>query len=576
MVQEVTTGDPPPESGKTGIVGFSHQGGGVRELVAVDTQGKFCTYPLPSRLARAFPCLFGHRGTLYHLIDHKLYAFSGVTGTWDVLDVPQLEEPTRDETGNWKVPAYDTGFHPDVTEGIEVEFNDHRQLFTPASGKWERLPLKPKEDLSGGSFRGSGSEIRIMNDPPASDSERRWILSDSKLIPIVTPPGSTPREGFLDELIPSVDATPSEETQRYPIDPQIKDLVGYWTARTWAAPPIVSKHQNSKLLQIIFDRQLNLDENQQRGPDQIMSQVQVIKPWQELDHKLPSRIISLDPKQKRIRMVIDKATLEGSYNIDDNEMTLTWEKGNDASEFAPDFPATWKLHRGVPIASLDEPGHYIYAQPIRNPSPTFFDFYQVIDESTFYTFSKVDQAWAHHRFPETLTSVSPQICADTSGGYTAQFYGFEQEGDAIESLVAIDTQGKFHECPLEKPVSGIIPCMHGGTSPVMFCLANERLYAFSGRTGTWDSIAAPNLPEITIGPDRKRTLPTKENGFDTETIDGIVVQDGQRHYMSSPLRTANGRRSTSILPVPRKLRQPTRGSWPRSGNNWPPKHESNS
>lgn len=142
-VKEVTTGDSPAE---TGFVGFNISGDPIAELVATDIQGNFCPYRPAQPLKGELYAMTAGQGVGYYLADQRLIAFSAETGTWDELAVPHLPNITRDGTGTLHVPRYESGFHPDAVDGLEVEFADHRQIFSVESGKWVRMPLSPNEN----------------------------------------------------------------------------------------------------------------------------------------------------------------------------------------------------------------------------------------------------------------------------------------------------------------------------------------------------------------------------------------------------------------------------------------------
>ena len=127
------------------LVGFELSDATIEELVAVDARGKFCTHKLAAPIKRPVKPFLVGGGLLYCIVEGNIYAFSGVTGTWDVLEAPEIPEPKwKDGVGTQ--PAIETGFEVD-THRIVVKLPFGKMTFAAADGRWklERKPAAEKE-----------------------------------------------------------------------------------------------------------------------------------------------------------------------------------------------------------------------------------------------------------------------------------------------------------------------------------------------------------------------------------------------------------------------------------------------
>ncbi|WP_218933926.1 hypothetical protein [Rubripirellula lacrimiformis] len=69
---------------------------------------------------------------------------------------------------------------------------------------------------------------------------------------------------------------------------------------------------------------------------------------------------------------------------------------------------------------------------------------------------------------------------------------------------------------------------------VLYYIVDEVVYAFSGRTGTWDSYNVPGLPGVRWVDGAGHVPSIQEHGFDTESEEGIVVRrpDGIARFLA--------------------------------------------
>ena len=127
------------------LVGFELSDAAIEELVAIDARGRFCTHKLAAPIKRPVKPFLVGGGLLYCIVEGHIYAFSGVTGTWDVLEAPEIPEPKwKDGVGTQ--PAIETGFEVD-TDRIVVKLPFGKMTFATAEGRWklERKPAAEKE-----------------------------------------------------------------------------------------------------------------------------------------------------------------------------------------------------------------------------------------------------------------------------------------------------------------------------------------------------------------------------------------------------------------------------------------------
>jgi hypothetical protein len=110
---------------------------------------------------------------------------------------------------------------------------------------------------------------------------------------------------------------------------------------------------------------------------------------------------------------------------------------------------------------------------------------------------------------------------------------FEIAGGTVTELVAVDCKGQFCVHELKTALSGELkPVLNGGG--VIYYIVNEVVYAFSGKTGTWDSYAVPGLPDVKWVDGAGHVPSIREHGFDTETKSGIVItrENGTASFLS--------------------------------------------
>ncbi|HEV7281382.1 MAG TPA: hypothetical protein VGN57_14370 [Pirellulaceae bacterium] len=119
------------------------------------------------------------------------------------------------------------------------------------------------------------------------------------------------------------------------------------------------------------------------------------------------------------------------------------------------------------------------------------------DSNVFLGYSAEDGSWDRYEFAEKVVAV-PLL----SGGHSFGIGGrrvagaFRLSGDAIDELVAVDWQGKFRTAKLERPASGKLTPLADGS--MVLYVVDDRVYAFSAKTGTWDSLIVPEEAGVEI------------------------------------------------------------------------------
>lgn len=125
------------------IVAFELSDAPIEELVAVDCQGRFCIHKLDAPLKQRFKPFITGSGVFYDIVDGKIYAFSGMTGTWDVLEAPEIPAPKwKDGTGTQ--PAIETGFEAH-NDKLVVRLPFGKMTFAADQGRW-KLERKPASE----------------------------------------------------------------------------------------------------------------------------------------------------------------------------------------------------------------------------------------------------------------------------------------------------------------------------------------------------------------------------------------------------------------------------------------------
>lgn len=159
---------------------------------------------------------------------------------------------------------------------------------------------------------------------------------------------------------------------------------------------------------------------------------------------------------------------------------------------------------------------------------------RVIDESTiglvrgddsnaFAAYSKPNKRWSTHNFPCYLTVKPVTLGESTENKKNDLVVAFEITGGPIADLVAIDCNGQFCVHKLEKSLKcELKPILNG--DGVIYYIVDEVVYAFSGKTSTWDSYRVPGLPGIRWVDGVGHVPSIQEHGFDTESEKGIVIR----------------------------------------------------
>lgn len=191
--------------------------------------------------------------------------------------------------------------------------------------------------------------------------------------------------------------------------------------------------------------------------------------------------------------------------------------------------------RGLLVAFLLAPVESSIAQapgPTTRPEVRFaeplideesFGMLRGNDSNAFTVFSKQRGRWSNYRFAAHVR-VRPWTSGESGPNASDAIIGFQYKNGPISELVAVDTRGRFCKHVLEGPLDReLMPVLMGHA--VLYYIADGTIYAFSGVTGTWDSLKAPNVPDVKWKEDGSGVPPdVQKDGFDTESIDGILVK----------------------------------------------------
>ena len=155
------------------------------------------------------------------------------------------------------------------------------------------------------------------------------------------------------------------------------------------------------------------------------------------------------------------------------------------------------------------------------------------DSNAFAAYSKPRKRWSNYSFPNYLTVKPLTLGEFTEDSKNNLVVAFEIAGGTVTELVAVDCKGQFCVHELKTALSGELkPVLNGGG--VIYYIVNEVVYAFSGKTGTWDSYAVPGLPDVKWVDGAGHVPSIREHGFDTETKSGIVItrENGTASFLS--------------------------------------------
>lgn len=162
-----------------------------------------------------------------------------------------------------------------------------------------------------------------------------------------------------------------------------------------------------------------------------------------------------------------------------------------------------------------------FAQPLIDVES--FGLLRGNDSNAFAVFSKQRKRWSTSHFSKHLR-VQPVTLGEFGPNASNAIIGFAYANGPVAQLVAVDTRGRFRDYTLEEPLDRELkPILMGHA--VLYYIVDGTIYAFSGITGTWDSLRAPNVPEVKWKEDGSGVPPdAQKDGFDTESIDGILVK----------------------------------------------------
>jgi RNA polymerase sigma factor (sigma-70 family) len=168
---------------------------------------------------------------------------------------------------------------------------------------------------------------------------------------------------------------------------------------------------------------------------------------------------------------------------------------------------------------------------------------------TFLSYSKSEGKWDQYTFPASVSAVAIVNEPHSLERNAKACAIFQLSGPAISELVAVDSNGAFRTHQLANPVDGQhIAAV--ATGQLAFCHIGATLYAFSGKTGTWDSLDAPHLG---IPPD------THYERLRTDVRDTFLVDCDDR-FAAFSLHA--GKWSTQVLAEPAALPKEIEGTNP--------------
>lgn len=145
------------------------------------------------------------------------------------------------------------------------------------------------------------------------------------------------------------------------------------------------------------------------------------------------------------------------------------------------------------------------------------------DSNAFAAYSKPRKRWSTHKFPNYLT-VKPWTLGEfMDDNKNDLVVAFELAGGPVTELVAVDCKGRFRIHKLETALDGELKPVLNGVG-VIYYIVDETVYAFSGKTGTWDSYSVPGLPDVRWVNGAGHVPSIREHGFDTESEEGIVIR----------------------------------------------------
>ncbi len=156
------------------------------------------------------------------------------------------------------------------------------------------------------------------------------------------------------------------------------------------------------------------------------------------------------------------------------------------------------------------------------------------NSNSFAVYSPVRRSWDSHSFPKHMT-VLPQHRGEFGERAKDAVIAFALSGWPIEQLVAIDVKGRFRTFDLEDPLRREMRPLSAENSMIYY-IADGVIYAFSGRTGTWDTLKAPHVSDVRWENGTGTPPDTVEHGFDSHSTGGIVVRLPRGTAIFSPDR----------------------------------------
>ena len=156
-----------------------------------------------------------------------------------------------------------------------------------------------------------------------------------------------------------------------------------------------------------------------------------------------------------------------------------------------------------------------------------------VDSNSFAAYSKHRKKWSTYSFPEHLTIQPSTLGEFAQHNKNDMVVAFTTSGGAVSELVAVDCRGRFRVHKLESALNRKLePILNG--DGVIYYIVDEVVYAFSGKTGTWDARHVPGLPEVSWIDGIGHAPSITQHGFDTESEEGIVIRrpDGVARFLA--------------------------------------------
>lgn len=272
------------------------------------------------------------------------------------------------------------------------------------------------------------------------------------------------------------------------IPPKADPLRGYWTAVSEIGDgPWQVKDGPSHIRLVILDEIFGLQQvdAEQQTQHQVWGEITWLKKDQERSGEMEVHFRDGDKSPK---------TLKAVYRVAENDLAIEILSSDPPSLFGKHASGTWVFRRGIKVPDLLIEGEFGYAD--MSFEDDFTSAYFDHKENAFAVYSRKRKAWGRYRFPQGMKfreMVYDVLSVGPVGKIMrSSFFGFNLSGKPVDELIAVDTQGRIHGFPLDKPIDEELVQLDMGRN--LYYAANEHVYAFSEITGTWDALSVPGMP----------------------------------------------------------------------------------